>query len=195
MLQAYQDPHGIEQNFAFVKDPLMVNRLFLKKPERMEALGLVWWLSRWRWRLMERQRRAPVETTGPPLPGWDKTVTERPTAVMMMTTFAGVLRLTVGFQRQRARPLSARQPPDLVALRVTPTGFTIPAGEQRTGMAATRLSQLQKRLLRWLAADAQRPKGVIASRHQEVGCALQGDKGHISPRLRTLEAHPWIVIG
>lgn len=62
-------------------------------------------------------------------------------------------------------------------------------------MAATRLSQLQTRILRWLAADAQRPKGVIARSHQELGCALQGDKGHISHSLRTLEAHGWIVIG
>jgi hypothetical protein len=62
-------------------------------------------------------------------------------------------------------------------------------------MAATRLSQLQKRILRWLAADAQRTQGVIASSHQEWGCALQGDKGTSSHRLRTLEAHQWIVIG
>jgi DNA-binding MarR family transcriptional regulator len=62
-------------------------------------------------------------------------------------------------------------------------------------MAATRLSQLQQRILRWLAADAQRTKGVIASSHQELVCALQGDKGNISHSLRTLEAHGWIVIG
>jgi len=33
--------HGVEQNCAFLKDPLIVNSLFLKKPERIEALGLV----------------------------------------------------------------------------------------------------------------------------------------------------------
>jgi len=31
----------VEQNLAFVKAPVMVNSLFLKKPERIEALGLV----------------------------------------------------------------------------------------------------------------------------------------------------------
>jgi hypothetical protein len=35
-------------------------------------------------------------------------------------------------------------------------------------MAAQRLSQLQKRLLRWLVADAQRTRGGTASRHQEL---------------------------
>jgi transposase len=39
-LRAYKEQHGVEQNFAFLKDPLIVNRLFLKRP-RIEALGLV----------------------------------------------------------------------------------------------------------------------------------------------------------
>jgi DNA-binding MarR family transcriptional regulator len=62
-------------------------------------------------------------------------------------------------------------------------------------MAAVRLSQLQKRILRWLAADAQRTQGVIASSHQELIRALQGETGNISHSLRTLEARGWIVIG
>src|SRR4030095_16660096 len=41
VLRAYKEQHGIEQNFGFLKDPLIVNSLFLKKPERIEALGLV----------------------------------------------------------------------------------------------------------------------------------------------------------
>jgi transposase len=40
VLQAYKEQHGIEQNYGFLKDPLIVNSLFLKKPERIEALGL-----------------------------------------------------------------------------------------------------------------------------------------------------------
>src|SRR5262247_3770801 len=40
VLRAYKEQHGIEQNFGFLKDPLIVNSLFLKKPERIEALGL-----------------------------------------------------------------------------------------------------------------------------------------------------------
>jgi hypothetical protein len=41
VLRAYKEQHGIEQNYGFLKDPLIVNSLFLKKPERIEALGLV----------------------------------------------------------------------------------------------------------------------------------------------------------
>lgn len=61
-------------------------------------------------------------------------------------------------------------------------------------MTATRLSQWQKRILRWLAADYQRTQGRITSSHQELVRALQGDKGNLSHSLRTLEVRGWIVI-
>jgi transposase len=41
ILTVYKDQHGTEQNYGFLQDPVMVNSLFLKKPERIEALGLV----------------------------------------------------------------------------------------------------------------------------------------------------------
>src|SRR5207302_9551397 len=90
ILTVYKEQHGTEQNYGFLKDPVIVNSLFLKKPERIEALGLVLLLALPLWRLMERQMRARVERTGRPLTGWDKKPTERPTAFMMMTKFAGV---------------------------------------------------------------------------------------------------------
>jgi hypothetical protein len=62
-------------------------------------------------------------------------------------------------------------------------------------MAATRLSQLQKRILRWLTADAQRTRGVVASSHQELVRALKGDKGNISHSLHILAARGWLIIG
>ena len=62
-------------------------------------------------------------------------------------------------------------------------------------MTAGRLSQLQKRILRWLIADHQRTQGRITSSHQELVRALQGDKGNISHSLNTLEARNLLVIG
>ncbi len=41
ILTVYKDQHGTEQNYGFLKDPVIVNSLFLKKPERIEALGVV----------------------------------------------------------------------------------------------------------------------------------------------------------
>ena len=63
-------------------------------------------------------------------------------------------------------------------------------------MTAARLSQLPKRLRRWVAADHQRTQGRITSSHQELVCVLQRDQGHISHRLRTLEgrAGDWALV-
>jgi transposase len=41
VLRAYKEPHGVERNWAFLEGPIMVNSLFPKKPERIDALGLV----------------------------------------------------------------------------------------------------------------------------------------------------------
>jgi transposase len=126
ILRAYKEQHGIEQNFAFLKDPLMVNSLFLKKPERIEALGLVLLLALLLWRLMERALRVHVEITGGTLTGWDKKETQKPTAFMMMTKFAAVLVVKLGTQRQFAQPLSAVQLAYLRALGVPTTSFLSP---------------------------------------------------------------------
>jgi hypothetical protein len=98
--------------------------------------------------------RAPVETTGTTVTGWDKQETERPTALMMMTQFAGVLVLNMDQPRQLARPLSAVQQPYLMALGVPTACFPIANSGAEAVMVAARLSRLQKRILRWLAARA-----------------------------------------
>jgi transposase len=126
VLQAYKEQHGIEQNYGFLKDPLIVNSLFLKKPERIEALGLILLLALLVWRLVERTLRVHVETTGNPLTGWDKKTTHKPTAFMMMTKFAAVIVLKVGSQRQLAQPLSPIQQQYLLALGIPATYFTVP---------------------------------------------------------------------
>jgi transposase len=126
VLKVYKEQHGVEQNYGFLKDPVIVNSLFLKKPERIEALGVVLLLALLVWRLMERSMRAHVDTTGTTLTGWDKQETERPTAFMMMTKFAGVIVLKMDQQRQLARPLSAVQQQYLMALGVPTACFTIP---------------------------------------------------------------------
>ena len=69
VLQASKDPPGIEQNYGFLQDPLIVNNLVLTKPERIEALGLGVLWARLGWRLVESTLRVPVETTGKPCTG------------------------------------------------------------------------------------------------------------------------------
>ena len=45
ILSLYKERHGVEQNFAFLKDPAVVNAIFLKSEERIEALGLILLIS------------------------------------------------------------------------------------------------------------------------------------------------------
>jgi len=66
VLQAYKEQHGLAQNSGFLQAPLLVQSVFLQKPERIEALGLGRWLALLLWRLGERTLRVPVETTGQP---------------------------------------------------------------------------------------------------------------------------------
>jgi hypothetical protein len=73
---------------------------------------------------MERAMRTYVDTSRLPLRGWDKKATERPTSFMMVTTFAGVLVLNCGDQRQLAQPLSVIQRQYLTALDVPAAYFT-----------------------------------------------------------------------
>lgn len=61
-------------------------------------------------------------------------------------------------------------------------------------MAAVRLSRLQKHILRWLAADEKRTRGMITSSHPELAAALPSAKGHISHSLRRLETQGLIVM-
>ena len=125
-LRASKEQHGVEQHVAFLTDPLMVHRLFLKKPERIAALGLVLLVALLLWRLGERALRVHVETTGSPLRGWDKKAPPKPTAFMLMTKFAAVLIGKVGAARQLAPPFSAGQQAYLSAVGVPATYVTVP---------------------------------------------------------------------
>ena len=126
LLAAYKDQEGIERNFSFLKDPVIVNSLFLKKPERIEALGLILLIALLLWRLLERSMRHHIKTTQTKLPGWDNKPTERPTSFMMTTKFAGVQVLKSGAERALAWPLTPVQHSYLTALGLPPSVFTQP---------------------------------------------------------------------
>jgi hypothetical protein len=194
ILTAYKNQHGTEQNYGCLKAPVLVKSLLLKKPKRIEALGLIFLLALRLWRVRERAMRTSVDTTRRPLPGWDKKATERPTSFMMVTKFAGGIGLKCGDQRQLAQPLSVSQQQYLTALDVSATCFTFPAGSQRTAMATQCLSRRQKHILHWCATDHQRTRGMITSSHQDLVRTLPGDKGNMSHSLQTLAARGLLVI-
>ncbi len=126
LLRLYKNQDGIEKNFGFLKDPAIINAIFLKKPERIEVLGLVLLLALLIWRLMERNLKLYVENTGKLLPGWKQRMTKNPTSFMMSTKFLNIIVITIGNQRKLARPLNEVQIKYLKALGVSPDVFISP---------------------------------------------------------------------
>ena len=90
ILKISKEQHGIEKNFGFLKDPLIVNDLFLKKTERIETLGFILVISLLIWRLIERCIRKYIKAKDITITGWDKKQTDRPTTFMMSTKFCSV---------------------------------------------------------------------------------------------------------
>ena len=126
LLKLYKGQIGIEKNFSFLKDPAVVNSIFLKKAERIEVLGLILLISLLIWRLMERAMRQYVEANDCTLTGWKRRPTKKPTSFMMTTKFAGIIVITMGKNRQLARPLKDFQYEYLQAMGVAPEVFTVP---------------------------------------------------------------------
>ena len=126
ILSTYKEQHGIEKNFGFLKDDAIVNALFLKSPERLEALGLVLLIALLIWRLMEFHMRRHLSDTQTQLPGWDNKPTARPSAYMVTIKFKGVLILKHDDQRHFVRPLSSTQQAFLHALGLNETIFLQP---------------------------------------------------------------------
>lgn len=73
------EQYGIERNFSFLKDPLIVNDMFLKKPVRIEVLGVILLMALLIWDLIEHVLRQHVLENDVGLPGWDnkKTPSQR----------------------------------------------------------------------------------------------------------------------
>lgn len=126
LLRSYKAQDGIERNYSFLKDPLIVNDLFLKKPERIEALGMVLLICLLIWNLMQRSMRLHLEKTGTTLEGWDGKRTDRPTSFMMTTKFQGLMVVKVANIRILKPGLNSTQMEYLQALGVNAKVFTDP---------------------------------------------------------------------
>jgi len=126
ILQTYKDQNGIEHNFSFLKDPVVINSVFLKKPKRIEALGLILVISLLLWRLIELHMRSHLEQQQTVIPGWDNKPTERPTTFMMTTKFDNIRIIKIRHQRALNGHLSKVQEKYLAAMGLTETIFTQP---------------------------------------------------------------------
>lgn len=99
ILRTYKGQYGVENNFVFLKDPLVVNDLFLKTPSRIDALGMILVIALMIHRLMERSMRLHLQQNDLTLSGWDNKPTTRPTAFMLAVLFLGVQVMLLKGQR------------------------------------------------------------------------------------------------
>jgi len=126
LLRAYHDQHSVEQNFGFLKDPVIINALFLKSPRRIEALGLILVLALMIWRLMERTMRISLKANDSKVVGWNNRQTSRPTSFMMTTKFVSVIVIRTDKRRFLAEPLDPVQERYLQILGLSAAVFTDP---------------------------------------------------------------------
>lgn len=85
---------------------MIVNDLFLKKTERIEALGFIMVINLLIWRLTQRFIRKYIKDKDITITGWDKKQTDRPTTFMMSTKFCSVHVLKKDDMRWLAREIT-----------------------------------------------------------------------------------------
>lgn len=126
ILRTYKGQYSIESDFAFLKDPLIVNDLFLKTPSRIDALGMILIIALMVWRIMERSMRLYLETTMKMVPGWDNKPTSKPTSYMVTTVFYNIQTMSFKGERYFLKPPNDRQSLFLSALGLEANVFRDP---------------------------------------------------------------------
>ena len=126
LLLTYKGQYGVESDFAFLKDPLVVNDIFLKKPHRIDALGMILVIALMVYRLMERTMRKRLKKSKTELIGWENRKTDKPTAFMMTTVMVSIIVADIGGNRIFLRPPNARQRDYLFALGLKVNVFIDP---------------------------------------------------------------------
>lgn len=91
VVSTYKDQGGVERGFRFLKDPLfLASSVFLKKPERIVALGLIMVLCLLVYRLAEHRLRTRLAETEQTVPDQLNRPTARPTMRWIFQCFEGI---------------------------------------------------------------------------------------------------------
>jgi len=99
VLKTYKEQYGVEKNFSFLKEPLIANDTFLKKPSRIDALTFILLVSLMIWNLMQRELRKSEQVRTGKLKDLNKRPTKRPTSYLMMSQLSGSCIIKYGNQR------------------------------------------------------------------------------------------------
>lgn len=91
----YQAQHGVEACMHWLKGPLAVAPIFLKTPERVAALGVVYVLALMVYALIQRDMRRRLAAKKELVPG-NKGWTDQPTTEVIFRLFRGVSTMRIG---------------------------------------------------------------------------------------------------
>lgn len=105
LLRAYKEQHVVELDFKWLKGPLAVAPVFLKKVERIRALAFVLMVALLVLGLIQRQVRRGIAEKGVDVPYLDKKRTKKPTWNSILQLFQHIHVLTVDVDGQIFRQL------------------------------------------------------------------------------------------
>ena len=101
MLENYKNQSKVERGFRFIKDKsFRVSEVYLKKPQRIEALSMIMVLTLMIYSVAEWKLRKKLKETGETIPDQLKKQTQKPTLKLVLTLRREVPRLG-GYQPNR----------------------------------------------------------------------------------------------
>jgi transposase len=110
VLSEYKAQQSNERGFRFVKDPLFfTSSVFVKKPERVEAIGMIMGLCLLVYNLAQRKLRQQLSATNERVKNQVKKLTDKPTMRWIFQMFQAVHLVTINGAKQVSNLTEERQ--------------------------------------------------------------------------------------
>lgn len=93
VLEWYKEQGQVEGGFSWLKGPAAFAPIFLKKPQRILAIGVVFLMALMIYTLVERQIRRELAQREGSIPGNNNVATQRPTTAVVFKHFQGIGRV------------------------------------------------------------------------------------------------------
>lgn len=109
MLTLYKSQQSVEKGFRFLKSPdFLTSSLYLKKPERIEALLMIMTCCLMIYAALEHKIRHELKAQNLHFPDMKKKPSQRPTARWVFFCFQGIHVLTIGEEQRHVTNLQDR---------------------------------------------------------------------------------------
>jgi len=110
VLSEYKAQQSNERGFRFIKDPLFFHSsVFVKNPERVEAIGMIMRLCLLVYNLAQRKLRQQLESTNEGVRNQVKKLTNKPTRRWIFQMFQAVHLVTINGEKQISNLTQERQ--------------------------------------------------------------------------------------